>query len=207
MGLGMIDNFSTLLEFVKESDKLKNVNRKTSPIGLKRKENSAEHSWSLCLMAMLMADFSNEEIDLLKVVKMLIIHDLPEIYAGDLFVYAKNKDSDLNEKMAANKLFSRLPDNVADEFLELWEEFEAGETVDARYANALDRFQPCFCNFSNAKHGSNSWKELGISPNAVLKRNKKIKEGSETMWRYVEKIVKISKEKGYFPKKEDVRYD
>ena len=201
-----MSDLESLLDFIKESEKLKIVERKTRPVGMARYENSAEHSWSLALMAIVLADFANEDIDLLKVLKMLVIHDLPEISTGDVFVYAKNGDHHEEELEAAEKLFSVLPERLRETFLALWEEFEDGETPEARFARALDRFHPCFCNFNNAQFGKTSWQELGISADAVLRKNSVIEEGSDALWSCVQDIVRESQEKGYFPDKKDVKY-
>lgn len=191
------------LDFIREADALKTVERKTRPMSADRRENSAEHSWHLALMAMVLAGTANREIDLFKVLKMLVIHDLPEIYASDVFIYDRTGDHALQERAAAERLFALLPESLRGEFHALWEEFEEGKTEEAKFARALDRFQPCFCNFNNE---GGTWQEFGIAPEAVLKRNRPVGHGSEILWQYLQQMVETAKERGYFPDEKDVKY-
>lgn len=191
------------LAFIREIDALKKVERKTRTISSGRRENSAEHSWHLAVMAMVLADTANSDIDLNKVIKMLLVHDLPEVYAGDVFIYDRTGDHTAEERAAARKLFALLPENLQQQFHDLWEEFEAGETEEAKFAQALDRFQPCFCNYHN---DGGAWHEFGISPAAVLETNRKIGRGSEILWQQIQHMVEIAEERGYFPDEKDVKY-
>ncbi|MEC7028652.1 MAG: HD domain-containing protein [Pseudomonadota bacterium] len=199
----MQEALESSLAFVKEAAQLKQVLRKTSPIGLERKENSAEHSWHLAVMAMVLSDHANEDIDLNKVVRMLLVHDLPEVYADDVFIYDRTEEHTVKEREAAQKLFGLLPDHIAAQFHEVWEEFEAGETAEAKFARALDRFQPCFCNYNN---GGGTWVEFGISQDAVFERNAPIEKGSTRLWHKIKALVADATTKGFFPAKEDVKY-
>jgi len=201
------DSFTALLDFLAEAEALKAVDRKTRPVGLKRYEKSAEHSWSLSLMALLFQDQANTDVDILKVLKMLIIHDLPEVYADDVFVYARGDEQAEKEALAADKLFGMLPSALRDEFITLWREFEEAESPEALYANSLDRFHPCFCNFKNAAFGKTSWQELGIAHSAVLKKNQRIEKGSVNLWNCLKDIVEIGRVKGFFPQGKDVKYE
>lgn len=186
-------------DFIIEIDKLKSIFRQSYVIPSVRKENDAEHSWHISIMAILLAEYSNNEIDILKVVKMLLIHDIVEIDAGDTFAYDTkgNIDKFEREKNAANRLFSLLPSDVKDEFLCLWNEFELNTSFEANFANALDRIQPIMLNYmSNGK----TWIEHGITYNQVVERNSIIKNGSEALWSYILDILDKSVELGYLKK-------
>lgn len=191
------------LAFIREIDALKTIERRTRPMSIDRRENSAEHSWHLAVMAMVLAPAANSEIDLSRVLKMLLLHDVPEVYADDVLIYDRTEDQTDKERAAAARLFGMLPDATRDEFRALWEEFEAGESEEAKFARALDRFQPCLCNFYN---DGGTWLEFGISPAAMLERNRPIERGAEQLWQYLQEMVETAKERGYFPDKKDVKY-
>lgn len=176
------------IRFLIETDKLKSVLRRTRPIGLERQENSAEHSWQIVLMAILFADFASAPIDLLRVVKMLTIHDVVEVDVGDTFHYAKEADPTLaaRELAAARRLFGLLPGSLGTELLALWEEFEAGETADSRYARAVDRLVAFFMNQGN---GFGTWSEHSIPPDLVLEKNAHIALGSSALWKVAQGLV------------------
>lgn len=199
----MANDLEDVLAFVKEAAKLKQITRQTSPIGMSRKENSAEHSWHLSLMAMVLSHHADAEIDVNRVIKMLIVHDLPEVYADDIFIYDRTDAHSEKERAAAKDLFGLLPDHLSEIFHDLWEEFEAGETNEAVFARALDRFQPCFCNYNN---GGGTWIEHGIAPAAVLERNAPIQKGSRSLWQKILDMVESAKGKGFFPEKDEVKY-
>lgn len=190
------------IEFITEIDKLKQVFRQNVVIGTNRKENDAEHSWHLAIMAILLSEYScDRNIDMLKVVKMLLIHDLVEIDAGDTFCYDEKgyEDKEDREKKAAEKLFNVLPYDQAQEVWSLWREFEELNTPEARFAACLDRFQPLILNHNTNGH---TWQKPGVTSQKVLKRNELLKENAPELWNYVEKVVKESITKGYLKESE-----
>jgi putative hydrolase of HD superfamily len=176
------------IEFLREVDKLKSISRRTSLMDGSRTENSAEHSWHIALAAMVLAEHSNVEVDLLHVIKMLLVHDIVEIDAGDTFAFDPNGKATQaeREKAAAARLFGILPDRQHKEFLALWEEFEAGESAEAKFAVALDRLLPPLQNFAN-KGGT--WKTPGLHRGHVNQRLSPIGNGSAQVWAFVEKIL------------------
>lgn len=183
------DSFSEQLGFIREADKLKSVLRQTYLIDGSRRENDAEHSWHLCLMAMVLEGYSNSRIDLLRVIKMLVIHDLVEIYAGDTFCYDNSPPADKlkRESEAADKLFGMLPADQCSEFRGLWDEFENKETQDAKFAAAIDRMQPILHNLAT---GGAVWRKHHVSSQEVRSRNSHIKDGSGLLWDQVEAMIK-----------------
>lgn len=187
------------IAFIKEIDKVKYIQRKTKLFNSDRNENDAEHSWHLALMAIVLAEHSNEPIDVLKVVKMVLIHDIVEIDSGDVFIYdsQKNHSNTDEERLAANRIFGLLPKKQADEMITIWEEFEAGETNEAKFAKAMDRLEPLLQNTSN-KGGT--WKEFGVKYDKVYEKKSVIKEGSEIVWNYAEGLINESVEKGILKK-------
>lgn len=188
-------NLFKQIDFIKEIDKIKYIQRKTKLFHSNRNENDAEHSWHLALMAIVLAEHSNEPIDILKVVKMVLIHDIVEIDAGDTFIYdtQKNHSNTEEERIAANRIFGLLPENQANELIAIWEEFEAGETNEAKFAKSMDRLEPLLQNTSN---NGGTWAEYGVSYSKVYEKKKVIKEGSETIWQYAEKLLDESVENG-----------
>ncbi|AUS95909.1 phosphohydrolase [Clostridium thermosuccinogenes] len=188
------------VEFITEIDKLKHINRQTILMDGSRHENDAEHSWHLAVMAMLLSEHAvDKNIDLLKVIKMVLVHDLVEIDAGDTYCYDEKacEDKAEREQKAANRLFNILPEDQAREIRKLWEEFEERKTPEACFASALDRFQPLLHNY---KTQGKSWREHGVTKDKVIKRNKAIEDGSVTMWEYAERFINESVEKGYLGK-------
>jgi putative hydrolase of HD superfamily len=183
------------IAFIKEIDKVKYIQRKTKLFNSDRNENDAEHSWHLALMAIVLAEHSNEPIDILKVVKMVLIHDIVEIDAGDVFLYdsQKNHDNADEERLAANRIFGLLSKKQADEFIAIWEEFEAGETKEAKFAKTMDRLEPLLQNTSN---NGGTWKEFGVNYKKVYEKKSVIKEGSETLWNFAEGLINESVAKG-----------
>ncbi|SNR33614.1 HD family hydrolase [Flavobacterium sp. ov086] len=183
------------IAFIKEIDKVKYIQRKTKLFNSDRHENDAEHSWHLALMAIVLAEHSNEPVDVLKVVKMVLIHDIVEIDAGDIFLYDSqiNHDNTEQERLAANRIFGLLPKNQADELISIWEEFEAGETNEAKFAKSMDRLEPLLQNTSN---NGGTWKEFGVGYNKVYEKKSVIKEGSRSLWSYAEGLINESVEKG-----------
>lgn len=171
------------MEFCKIIDGEKLIGRQTYLADGSRKENDAEHAWHMAIMTLLLSEYANEEIDVLKTISMLLIHDLVEVYAGDTYAYdeeAKKTQKD-RELAAANKLFGILPSDQAVAFRSLWEEFEAWESAEAKFAHTMDNVQPTMLN-----HASNgkSWAEKGVRLSQILERNIRTKEGSEALWEY-----------------------
>ncbi|WP_116790757.1 HD domain-containing protein [Flavobacterium psychrotrophum] len=189
------DNLLKQLDFIKEIDKVKYIQRKTRLFNSNRNENDAEHSWHLALMALVLAEHSNEPVDILKVVKMVLIHDIVEIDAGDVFIYdtQKNHSNTDQERLAANRIFGLLPESQAQEFVTIWEEFEAGETAEAKFARAMDRLEPLLQNTSN---NGGTWREFNVPYKKVYEKKSHIKTGSEVIWNYAENLINESVEKG-----------
>lgn len=188
------------IEFIVEIDKLKQVYRQTVLIDGSRNENDAEHSWHLSMLALLLSEYANEEnLNLLQVIKMILIHDLVEIDAGDTILYDDkgNEDKRAREEAAAERIFRILPEDQSTEIFELWEEFEKCETAEARFASAVDRLQPLLHNYYTKGH---AWKKHGITSDQVLHKNKRIAEGSQALWAFAQKIIHNSIEKGYLEK-------
>jgi len=175
-------------EFMLEIDKAKNIFRQTHLSGHGRRENDAEHSWHMALMAFLLMEHANEEVDILRVIKMILIHDLVEIDAGDTYAYdvEGNQTKRAREEAAADRIFGILPEDQEDELHKLWEEFEENETPEALYAHVMDNFQPMALNDSN---GGGDWKKRGIKKSQVLKRNQKTADGSKAIWECMELMI------------------
>ncbi len=184
------------IEFLAVADKLKSVLRKTRPIGSDRYENSAEHSWQVVLAAIVLREHANVEIDLCRVVKMLAIHDIPEIVVGDTFHYLKSTDAaaQLSEAEAARELFATLPEDQQGEFLELWREFEDRQTPEARFAASMDRLMAFIL---NPRNDGGSWQEFQITAKAALSKNSHISEGAKGIWELVERIIAENRVKGF----------
>lgn len=177
----MSDRLSAQIRFILEADKLKEIERQTRLLTGSRRENSAEHSWHLAVMVMILAEYANEPLDAAKVIRMVIVHDLVEIDAGDTFCYdaAENATKAEREGRAADRLFGMLPDDQRREFRSLWEEFEEGRTIEARFAAAMDRMCPVLLNLRN--HGQ-SWREHRVPAAKIFERNGKIADGSTVLW-------------------------
>ena len=183
-------------DFIKEIDKEKFIKRETYLSDGKSKENDAEHAWHMAIMTILLSEYANEEIDVLKTVSMLLIHDIVEIDAGDTFAYdeeAKKTQREREEK-AANRIFGLLPKDQEDKLRGLWEEFEEGITPEARFAHTMDNVQPCML---NALIKGKSWEEKGIMLSQILGRNKDTAKGSKVLWEYqYENMIKPNLESG-----------
>jgi len=186
--------------FIKEIDKLKYIQRKTKLFHSNRHENDAEHSWHLALMTLVLAEHSDAPIDILKVLKMVLIHDLVEIDAGDTFIYdtSKNHTNTEEERLAAKRIFGLLPEIQAQEFISIWEEFEEGLTDEAKFAKVMDRFEPLLQNTSNQ---GGTWTEFNINYEEVYNKKKVIKDGSASIWNYAEKLLNESVATGILRKK------
>lgn len=176
------------MAFIREVDKVKEIFRQTYLADGSRKENDAEHSWHMALMAVLLKEYANEEVHLEKVIPMVLIHDLVEIDAGDTYAYDDKGAATKRERetKAANRIFGMLPEDQAKWFRDLWEEFEAYETADAKYARMLDNSQPLLLN--DASDGR-SWTEHGVRKSQIYKRNEHTAEGSEKVWEYMEQLI------------------
>jgi putative hydrolase of HD superfamily len=188
-------NLFKQIEFIKEVDKLKYIFRKTKLFSSDRNENDAEHSWHLALMAIVLADHANFPVDVLKVVKMLLIHDIVEIDAGDTFIYdtQKNHDNTIEERQAAKRIFGLLPDEQADELIAIWEEFEEQQTNEAKFARAMDRLEPLL---QNASNNGGTWNEFGVNHEKVYAKKQVIKNGSTVIWEYAEQLIEECVQKG-----------
>lgn len=175
------------IAFITEIDKEKFIQRQTYLTGAVKKENDAEHAWHMAIMALLLSEYANEKIDVLKTVSMLLIHDLVEIDAGDTFAYDEVGLSSQNERelKAADRIFNILPEDQAKKFRDLWDEFEAGESPEAKFAHTLDNFQPALLN--NLTNGK-AWMENGVSYPKVLKRNARTGLGSKILWEYQDHV-------------------
>lgn len=193
------DNLLKQVAFIKEIDKLKYIQRKTKLFNSERHENDAEHSWHLAMMTIILAEHSNQPIDVLKVLKMVLIHDIVEIDAGDTFIYdaAKSHTNTDEELIAAKRIFGLLPSEQAEELISIWEEFEAGVTEDAKFARAMDRFEPLLQNTSNC---GGTWTEFNVPYQKVYDKKKAIKEGSARIWDYAEHLINESVDKGILKK-------
>ena len=192
----MDERLKKQLDFILEADKVKNIMRQTYLADGKRKENDAEHSWHLALMAVLLKEYAPEEVDLSKVIPMVLIHDLVEIDAGDTYAYdaVGGATQHTREEAAAQRIYGLLPEDQGKYMRELWEEFEAQETPEAKFARTMDNFQPVILN--DASKGK-SWAEKGVHLSQILKRNARTAEGSEELWKYsYEKLIKPNVEKG-----------
>ena len=176
------DRLASQLRFVRELDKLKGVQRRTSLIDRSRRENSAEHSWHLATMALALGEHAPAGTDVAHAIALLLVHDIVEIDAGDTFAFdvAGNVDKAARETAAADRLFGLLPEDIGRRFRALWDEFEAGETREARFANALDRFQALVQN--DAAGDGGSWREHRVSREAVLRRMEPIRDGAPGLW-------------------------
>ncbi|MBE9602251.1 HD family hydrolase [Pedobacter sp. MC2016-24] len=185
--------------FIKEIDKLKYIQRRTKLFNSDRHENDAEHSWHLAMMAIVLSEHSNQPIDVLKVVKMVLIHDLVEIDAGDTFIYdtAKNHTNTDEERLAAQRIFGLLPEAQAQEFISIWEEFEEGQTDEAKFAKTMDRFEPLLQNTSN---NGGTWAEFDVEYQTVYNKKKAIANGSASIWSYADRLLNESVEKGILRK-------
>ncbi|MEA5093244.1 hypothetical protein SDC9_37712 [bioreactor metagenome] len=192
-----IERLMRQIQFITEIDKMKQIYRKNVVIGTERNENDAEHSWHLAMMAILLSEYAADpEMDLLKVVKMVLIHDLVEIDAGDTFCYDEEgyKDKEEREKKAAKRLFNMLPTDQAQEILSLWREFEDLNTPEARFAACLDRFQPLILNYNTKGH---TWQIPGVTKEDVFKRNSLLKENASELWKFAEELIEDSVRKGF----------
>lgn len=187
------------IAFVLEIDKLKSVLRRSYLLNETRRENSAEHSWHLSAMALVLAEHGDAEVDQLRVLKMLLVHDIVEIDSGDTYIYdaAGNDTKAAREQEAAARIFGLLPPDQSAEVQALWQEFEARETPEAKFAAALDRLMPLLHNYHTE---GRSWREHNISKAQVLNLNRHIADGSQSLWEYAKALIDDAAAKGYLSK-------
>ena len=182
------ERFLKQLDFCLELDKEKNIFRQTHLSGHGRQENDAEHAWHMAIMAYLLREYANEEIDIARTMLMILIHDVVEIDAGDTYAYDTEalKNQKEREEKAAERLFGMLPREQGAELRALFEEFEEGETAEARFARAMDNFQPLLLNHSN---NGGDWREHGVTRSQVMGRQNGTRPGSEELWQYTKELI------------------
>jgi putative hydrolase of HD superfamily len=190
------ERFDQQVRFILEIDKLKSVVRQSYLLDGNRRENSAEHSWHVALMGLLLAEYAEQPVDLLRLMKMLLIHDIIEIDAGDTYCYdeAGVTDQSSRESEAAERLFGLLPEDQMEEFRELWAEFEERSTAEAKFAATIDRLMPLLHNFHTE---GRSWREHGIRVNQVSARNEVMKEGALPLWEFAMSLIDDAVDREY----------
>jgi len=187
------------VRFIIEVDRLKEIFRQTLLTQSRRQENDAEHSWHLCLMVIVLAEHANTpDLNVLRVLKMLLLHDLVEIDAGDTFAYDTTRMADQHEReaVAATRIFGLLPPDQAAEFRALWNEFETKETPEAKFATALDRFQPVLLNCLTE---GTAWRQHGVTSDRVIARNRHIADGATEVWTYAAQMIADAVKAGHLP--------
>ena len=191
----MDERLKKQLDFALEIDKEKNIFRQTHLSGHGRNENDAEHAWHMAIMAYLLREYSNEPIDITRVMLMCLIHDVVEIDAGDTYAYDAEglKTQKAREEAAKERIYSLLPEDQKKELSAIFDEFEESKTPEAKFAHAMDNLQPLMLNNSN---GGGDWREHGVSAEQVYGRQKRTKEGSERLYEITDQIIKKHKEKG-----------
>jgi len=192
------DRLNKQIEFIIEIDKLKTVFRRAYIADSSRRENSAEHSWHVATMAVILAEYCKGDVELLRVIKMLLLHDIVEVDAGDTGIYdtIAGQDKAERETRAADRLFSLLPNEQAEELRDIWNEFEVGSSPEAKFARALDRLIPLIHNYYTQ---GRRWKEDGITHAQVLAVNQIIKENSPKLWDFTFSMINECVSKGYLP--------
>ena len=192
----MNDRLEKQINFILELDKMKNLYRQTYVLHEDRKENDAEHSWHIAIMAILLSEYANSEIDVTKVIKMLLLHDIIEIDAGDTYCYdaVGNSTKAEREEKAAQRIFGLLPEDQYHDFYGLWREFEDSTTKEARFAAVLDRLQPLMLNYTK---GGISWQEHGIYKEQVLKRNENYFSESDELAKLIRSVIDDAEKKGW----------
>jgi putative hydrolase of HD superfamily len=189
------ERFEKQIAFILEADKEKNILRQTHITGYARRENDAEHAWHMAMMIYLLKEYSNEEFDVAKAMMMALIHDIVEIDAGDTYAYdtAALVTQKEREERAAERIYGLLPDDQRDELRALFEEFEAGESAEARFAKTMDNFQPLLLNDSN---GGADWREHKVTKSQVVGRQQKSVIGSKDIWEYTSALIDKNVQKG-----------
>ena len=187
-------NIEALLPFLLEADRLKTVNRQALIHNGGRRENSAEHSWHLAIAVLIFQKLAPQNIDINKAVKMALLHDIVEIDAGDTFVYGDLSSKKAEEAAALERLTGLLPEEIAEDFRQVWIEFETGESVESKYVSAIDRFLPLYSNVLNKGY---SWKNHGITADRVIAKNQPpIESGLPALWEVAEKMINEAVSKG-----------
>jgi putative hydrolases of HD superfamily len=187
-----------IIDFILELEKLKGVTRKVRPLGLDRYENSAEHSWQLAMLAVALLPYAEPSIDINRVIRMLLVHDVGEIDTGDTMVFVEGgwEERKAAELAAVTRIFGMLPDHQGADFLILWQEFERGETPEARFSQAVDRAMPVLLNLAN---DGQSWRENGISYERVVSRvAPPIRAGCPALWAYLEPRLEEARRRDLF---------
>lgn len=192
----MNERLKKQLDFMLELDKMKNIYRQTYVLHEDRKENDAEHSWHLAILAFMLEEYAAEPIDTLKVIKMVLLHDVVEIDAGDTYLYDEEgyKSKAEREEKAAQRIFGLLPDDQRDEYYALWREFEDDITYESRFASILDRMQPLLLNYTK---GGIAWKEHGVHKEQVLSRNRPYFDASQELAEVIESVIEDAAAKGW----------
>ncbi|MGJ8671553.1 HD domain-containing protein [Rubritalea sp.] len=192
----MTTDLQQRIDFIKAIDSLKEVQRKTCLFSESRYENSAEHSWAVATFALTLADYAPEGSDINRVIHMLLLHDIVEVDAGDTLCYDEigNADKAEREQTAADRLFGLLPTDTALHFRTLWDEFETEETLEAKFANALDRMIPVL---HNLETGGRAWKENSVTFDQVISKNQKIAHSSQALWDYLYPRLTEAKQRGW----------
>lgn len=192
----MNERLKKQLDFMLELDKMKNIYRQTYVLHEDRKENDAEHSWHLAILAFMLEEYAAEPIDTLKVIKMVLLHDVVEIDAGDTYLYDEEgyKSKAEREEKAAQRIFGLLPDDQRDEYYALWIEFEDDITYESRFASILDRMQPLLLNYTK---GGIAWKEHGVHKEQVLSRNRPYFDASHELAEVIESVIEDAAAKGW----------
>jgi putative hydrolase of HD superfamily len=190
------DRLAEQIEFLMEADRLKGVMRRSYVLDGQRHENSAEHCWHVALVAMVLCEHAGEPVDSGRVARMMVVHDLVEIDAGDTFLYdeAGRADQAAQEQKAAERIFGMLPDGQGAELHELWQEYETGGTPEARMARAVDRLMPLLHNYYTR---GQAWREHGVTRRQVLQANRHIAEGSERLWQFAQSLIDLAVQNGY----------
>lgn len=189
------ERFEKQMNFIAEIDKLKQVGRQNYLADGSRKENDAEHSWHLAMMAFLLSEYAPRKVDTCKVILMVLVHDIVEIIAGDTYCYDPkgHLDKKERERKAAEILFGMLPDDQEEMMWSLWDEFEEGQTPEAEFAAILDRLQPFFLNYRSQ---GKSWQEHGVTVDKVMERNRPVLEGPEPMAGFARAMLEDAVQKG-----------
>ena len=195
-GPGISDRLLKQIEFIGKIDALKRVYRQTYINDGSRHDNSAEHSWHLAVMAVILAEYAPVEVDISRVIRMALIHDIVEIDAGDVFIYDESRAAEkkIQERLAAERLFGMLPPEHGSELRSLWEEFETRNTPDAKFAAALDRLEPLLHNFYT---GGGAWREHGVNAGNVIRINSRIGQSSPELWAFARGLIEQCVAKGY----------
>ena len=191
----MDERLEKQLKFLLEIDKEKQIFRQTHILGHERRENDAEHAWHMAIMAFVLAEYADDPVDVLRVVQMVLIHDLVEIYAGDTYAYDEGAKATQKsrELAAADRIFGMLPEDQGKQMREVWEEFEAYETAEARFAHLLDNYQPLSLNDAN---GGRDWMSHGVTRSQIMGRQGRSLDVSEAMGRVIRQVIEKNVKKG-----------